>query len=197
MPPRPRGASLLFIWGLTVLLGGGALYNPGDSVGIAGGLRWLTLLVAVVLGGGLLWHGFRLQQADGAARRQNQRPALVLAVTGLLALVGSTLIFRPWAYEGLAGGIRTVGLAAFLGGSGLFILTGIYCYRTRNQRMPLTIFAGLTGAGVFYPVDSAGVMVGVHPVLWVTLVILFVGGPALTVYTRWPPVQEPGTATAG
>lgn len=194
---HPRNASLSFVWGLSVLFGGGVLYHPGDTLGIAGGLRWLTLLVAVVLGGGLLWHSISSWQGGGDDLRQNQRPALILGIVGLLATVGSVPILRPRAYDGLAGGLRTVGLAAFLVGGGLFIATGVYCYRTQNQRVPLTTFVGLTGTGVFYPLDTAGITLGFHPLLWVAVVALFVGGPALAVYYRWPHIRESGPLPPG
>lgn len=195
---RPsRSASLVFVWGLSVLLGGWVLYYPGDSMGIAGGLRWLTLLTAVVLGGGLLWYSIRLWRRREDTRRQNRGPALIVGIVGLLVILGSVPILRPWAYDGLAGGMRLVGLDLFLVSGGLFIALGVYCYRTQNQRLPLTVLAGLTGAGVFYPLDASGVTAGMHPFLWVTAVALLVGGPALAVYYRWSPSTETSTSTTG
>lgn len=192
-----RTASLVFVWGLSVLFGGAALYYPGDLVGIAGGLRWLTLLTTVVLGGGLLWYSVRLGRRGEATLRQNHIPALIVGIVGMLAILGSVLILRPWASDGLAGGLRLVGLGVFLVGAALFIALGVYCYRAQNQRLPLTVLAGLTGAGVFYPLDAAGVTTGMHPFLWAAVLALLVGGPALAVYNGWSPSPETGTSTPG
>jgi len=195
---RPsRTAPLVFVWGLSVLLGGWVLYYPGDRIGIAGGLRWLTLLTTVVIGSGLLWYSIRLWRRGDDTLRQNHAPALITGIVGLLAIVGSVPILRPWAYDGLAGGLRLVGLGAFVIGGGLFIALGVYCYRTQNQRLPLMVLAGLTGAGVFYPLDASGVTAGLHPFLWVTVIALLIGGPALAVYYYWSPSTETGTSTTG
>lgn len=155
MRPRRYGVTVA-AWGLSVLLGTAVLYAPGDRAGIAGSLRWLAVLVGVVLGGGLLLHGVRSLRGRADDPRQYRGPAATLAVVGLLAVLGSAWTFRPWPAGGLAGGIQAIGLAAFLVGGGLFVALGVYSYRTRSQRLPLAIVAGLTGAGVFYPVDDSG-----------------------------------------
>ena len=189
--------ALLFGWGLFVLLGGGVLYYPGDTVGVAGGLRWLALLVAGILGGGFIWHSIRLRRGEKDDPRRNQRPGLVLAILGLLALVGSVPILRPWAYDGLAGGVRTVGLGAFLLGGGVIIAVGVACYRTHNQRIPLGMLAGLTGASVFYPLDASGITNGLSPLFWAAVVVFFIGSPAFTVYYSWPLIPETGCSDVG
>lgn len=191
-----RDVYVFLLWGLSVLLGGVVLYNPLNKAGLAGGLRWLTLLVAVVLGGGLVLGSIFAWQKKREYTRQMGLPALILVGVGLLAIGGSVSMFRPWTYDGLAGGLRVLALVGFLVGGGLFVATGFYCYRTRNARLPLTILAGLTGAGVFYPFDESGLLLGVHPLLWVALVILFVTGPPLGVYYGWPRLHDTGTLSA-
>lgn len=192
----PPTVSLLFVWGLSVLLGGSILYSPGDRVGLGGGLRWLTVVVVLLVGVGLVLSGLFMWRDGWEYAREMRIPALILVGVGASALGGGPLLFRPWAYEGLAGGINAIGLAAFLVGGGLFIATGVYCYQTQNQTVPLTIFAGLTGAGAFYPLDASGVTGGFHPILWVAVVVLFVGGPALAVYYRWPHLRDTGSSPA-
>ena len=192
MASPTRVAGLLSSWGLLTLVGGLLLYDPTSyhPASVAGGLRWLAVLVAIIFGGGLVLSGIRVWQ-DGLEYARGMRlPALILAVIGVVVAVGGVPIFRPWAYSGLPGGLRGMFVLVFLVGGGLGVAVGIRYYRQRAPRIPLLCLAGLTGVGAFYRLDEGPGLAGIHHFLWVSLVILFVGGPILAVFYGWPPLLE-------
>lgn len=192
MAGRTRVAGLLSSWGLITLVGGLLLYDPSSyhPASVAGGLRWLAVLVATILGGGLVLSGIRVWQDGLEYARRMRLPALILAVIGLVVVIGSVPIFRPWAYSGLAGGLRGMGVLVFLVGGGLGVAVGIRYYQRRSPRLPLLCLAGVTGVGAFYRLDEGPGLAGIHHFLWVSLVILIVGGPIIAVFYGWHRLLE-------
>lgn len=187
-----RATSILLLWGVLVVLGAAYFYTPGDRVGLGGDLRWLTLLLSTVLGGGLILSGVYTWKRGRAYTAEMRIPALVLAGIGLLAMSASVLIFRPWAYEGLAGGIRGMAVAGFILGGGLLVATGITCYWKRTPTVPLLALAVLTGGGLALPVYESRPLIGVHTNLWILVGVLFLTGPPIALYYAWPRVDEGG-----
>ena len=188
MAGRTRVAVLLSSWGILAGVTGLVLYDPTDyaPASLAGGLRWLAVLVTVILGGGLVLSGVRVWQ-DGLDYARGMRlPALTLVAIGAVFAVGSIPVLRPWAFTGLASGLRGMGVVAFFVCGGLCVAAGLWCYRRRTPRLPLILLAGLTGVGAFYPLDDAGLLVGTHPLVYVGLVFLFIAGPVLGVFYGWP-----------
>jgi hypothetical protein len=192
MAGRTRVAVLLFSWGLITLVGGLLLYDPTSyhPASVAGGLRWLAVLVATILGGGLVLSGIRVWQDGLEYARRMRLPALILAVISVVVAVGGVPIFRPWAFSGLAGGLRGIFVLVFLVGGGLGVAVGIRYYRQRAPRIPLLFLAGLTGVGAFYRLDEGPGLAGIHHFFWVSLVIFFVGGPIIAVFYGWPTLLE-------
>jgi hypothetical protein len=196
MQSRTREAFIFLLWGTSVLLGGAFLYNPENRVGVAGGLRWLTLLISIVLGGALILSGILTWQKGRQYTQQIRTPSLSLVSVGLLAMGTSIAVFRPWEYGGLAGGLRLWALLGFLVGGGLFVTFGLYCYRMRNPKVSLMVLAGLTGAGLFYPLNELGLFLDIHPILWALLLILFISSPTLGIYYGWPRLNTASTHSA-
>lgn len=199
MAGRKRVVLLLSSWGLLTLVGGLVLYDPTNyaPASAAGGLRWLTVLVAVILGGGLVLSGVRVWQDGLDYARRMRLPALVLVAIGVIFAVGSIPVLRPWAYTGLAGGISAMGVFAFFVGGGLAVAAGLRYYRRETPRIPLILLAGLTGVGAFYPLDDAGLLVGTHPLVYVVLVLLFVAGPVIGMFYGWPTLLGTEPVTEG
>lgn len=146
--------------------------------------------MAATLGGGLLWWGVRLWQGRNELPSQGNIPSFILGFIGLLAVLGSVPVFRPWAYEGLAAGLRWTGLVGFLLGGGIVVALGVHWCRTQNVTLPLTLFAGLTGAGVFNILDTSGITRGLQPLLWTALLLLCVGGPIVMIYYLRPGTND-------
>lgn len=192
MASPKRVAALLSSWGVLTLVGGLLLYDPTSyhPASVAGGLRWLAVIVATILGGGLVLSGIRVWQGGLEYARRMRLPALILAVIGVVVAVGGVPIFRPWAFYGLAGGIRGMSVLVLLVGGGLGVAVGIRYYRRRAPRIPLLCLAGLTGLGAFYRLDEGPGLAGIHHFLWVSLVVLFVGGPILAVFYGWPTLLD-------
>lgn len=193
MSQRIHGTALLVLWGLLVAIGGIVLYNPLNHGGLAGELRWLVILESLLIGAGLVGSGIRMWRRDTVVQRQTGLPASILVVIGLVGAVGSILIFRPWQYDGLAGGLRTMILAGAIVGGVVLVAAGVTWYRSGNAQLPLVVLAGLCGVGAFYPLDEAGLLRDVHPLLYIALVAAFVGVPLLGVLYGWPRISPPNS----
>lgn len=77
-------------------------------------------------------------------------PSLILGTVGIIAAIGGPIVFRPWAYRGLAGGLSTL-ITGGLVVCGLgVILSGVYWYAHRAYRQPLAVLAGILAVGLFY-----------------------------------------------
>lgn len=190
MNQRTRGSTPLVVWGVLVALGGIVLYTPLGHGGVGGRLRWLAVAVSLSIGVGLVASGIVAWKRGGLVERQTRVPAGVLVVVGLVGAVGSLPIFRPWQYDGLAGGIRTLAMGGATIGGAALVVAGAKWYRSGNAKAPLVVLAGLCGMGAFYPLDDAGLFRDVHPLLYIAIVAAFVGVPLLGVLYGWPRISS-------
>ena len=199
MAGRTRIVVFLSAWGLFALVGGFLLFDPTSysPESLTGGLRWLIVLVTTILGGGLILSGIRVWQDGLQYARRMRLPALILAVIGLVIAVGNIPVLRPWEYSGLGAGISGMGVIVFLVGGGVGVAAGLRYYRRRNPYIPLTLLAGLTGSGAFFPLNNAGLLNEVHELGWVALLILFIGGPVIGMFYGWPTLLVPESVAEG
>lgn len=162
-----RQGLFLALWGLFAAVSGIFLYYPRGRPGIGGSLRWLTLLLAVIVGGGLLsvaaFHS--KQRTDGVSKLLG----LIIVVVSVVGGLGSIVALSPWQFEGSGQSLILFGLLLLLVGWTLLVGLGTVFYRSRNGRYSLYVIAGLTIGFVLYPLDDANMLAeypdGVYPVL--------------------------------
>ena len=110
-------------------------------------------------------------------------PALFLGLVGLASIVGSVVVFQPWQYEGLAGGLRYILVACLTVIGVVLIVVANRWIRQREVRYPLTILSCLLAVGLFYlvhqrldlnlPIPLLAVLVALVAILPMTVLYVF------------------------
>jgi hypothetical protein len=193
-------AALLSSWGLLAGVTGVVLHDPTNyaPASLAGGLRWLAVLVSVILGGGLVLSGVRVRQGGLEYARRMRLPALVLVAVGAVFAVGSVPVLRPWEFAGLPRGLLTWGVVVFFAVGGFCVAAGLWCYQRRQPRLPLLLPAVITGVETLYPLVDTRLLVGANTPVYVAFVLVFIGVLALGLFSVWhtflapEPVAESG-----
>ncbi len=168
-----------------MVVGGTILYYPAGKSGVAGGLRWVSLFVALSIGIGFVVAGIRTWNRGVSYAAQMRIPSILIGEIRLLGVCGGVLIFRPWAYDGLAGGLRVIALIIFVVVGLLLAIAAYRWYQSRTTTYPLVLLALLTGFGAFYPLDDAGLMLGTSPLEYGSVLSVFVALPVLAMYYNW------------
>jgi hypothetical protein len=112
--------------------------------------------------------------------RHLQMPSLVLGGVGVAGVGGGLVVFRPWQYAGLAGGLRTLITGVFVVVGGGLALSGSYWFRQREYRYPLALLAGLLSLGLFYLAHQRLDLLMAIPVLALVVAVV-VAGPIIAV----------------
>lgn len=186
-------AALLSSWGLLAGVTGVILYDPTNyaPASLAGGLRWLAVLVSIILGGGLVVSGVRIWQGSVEHPRRMRLPALVLVTIGAVFAVGSIPVLRPWEFAGLPRGLLTWGVVVFFTIGGFCVAAGLWCYQRQRPRLSLLFLAGITGVETLYPLADTRLLAGVNTPVYVAFVLVFIGTPVLGVFYIWPTLLDP------
>lgn len=88
------------LFALGTIVGFSAEYDSFD----AGQSEFATVLILAMSFGVLLTGWLAIREHS----RYQQVPALFLGLVGLTSIVGSIVVFQPWQYGGLAGGLRSL-----------------------------------------------------------------------------------------
>lgn len=186
-------AALLFVWGLLAGVTGVVIYDPTNyaPASLAGGLRWLAVLVSIILGGGLVLSGTRAWQGGLEYAQRMRLPAFVLVAIGAVFAIGSIPVLRPWEFAGLPRGLLTWGVVVFFAIGGFCVAAGLWCYQRRQPRLPLLLLAVITGVETLYPLVDTRLLVGVNTPVYVAFVLVFIGVFALGLFSVWPTLLAP------
>ncbi len=124
-------------------------FDPGYR-GMSAGQQALASALTLTISLGFIVTGFLWIMSDSWKIEYSQIPAVTLAVLGIIAILGSLVVFQPWSSGGLAGGLRwgIVALSAVLGG--IFALAGTKWAREKQVQYPLALLAGGQALGVFF-----------------------------------------------
>lgn len=148
---RPRALPVLlillgFVSSVITVVSFQPEYGPID----AGQPELATVFILVISLGFVVTGWLWIREPDTSDARYPQVPALTLSVLGLSGIVGVVVVFRPWDYGGLAGGLR--GLLMFVSlivGTAL-LLAGWRWTQAWEVRYPLSFLAGALVLGLFY-----------------------------------------------
>ena len=193
MAGRTRVAVLLSSWGLLAGVTGMILYDPTNYAlaSLAGGLRWLAVLVTVILGGGLVLSGVRVWQ-DGLEYGQRMPlPALTLVAIGTVFAVGSIPALHPWVFESEARFLLMWGVVVLFAIGGLCAAAGLGCYQRQTPRLSLLLLAGITGVETLYPLVDTRLLVGMNTPAYVAFVVVFIGIMVVGLFSVWPTLLDP------
>ena len=194
---RIAGTTLLLVWGLLVVVIGLPVYNPLNRRGMAGGFRWLAVVISLIVAFGLVGSSILTWRRGRSSTPRARLLSGVIGVVGAVIVVGTVPVVRPWKYTGLAGGLRTVVLAGLATGGGLLVIAGVRWYRAKDSRSPVSILAFLTGVGLFYAFDTHGLLLGLHPVIYTVIFLAFTIGPLFGIHREWNRLFDSASSSVG
>jgi len=180
---RTQRISLLFIFsGLTSGLV--TLLSMGPEVGtIDAGTSELAVGFILVISLGFIVTGAGwFRDSSGYPRV----PAFVLGVVGVISTVGGPIVFRPWEYGGMAGGLREIFTFAIFVAGIWIVFISVFWFIRREYRPPLSVLAGLLAVGLFYVAHQRLDLLVAIPVLTVIVGVVFAGPTIAVLYGLKP-----------
>jgi hypothetical protein len=127
-----------------------------------------------------------LRKERDAPYSYEKLPALTMFVLGFFGIIGGMVVFRPWGFEGLAGGLHGLTMVVFvLVGSG-FGIFGWRWYNQRELRYPLAILTGCLTLGLFYFAHQRMNLNIDIPVLALLVIVVFLIPIAVVLYGLKP-----------
>jgi hypothetical protein len=108
-----------------------------------------AILIVTTLGfvvTGIVWR----RGLDSGSTRYRLIPAVTLALVGIMAVLGSFVVFQPWASRGFGRTVTVLitGVLSILGAC--FAVVSYRWYRQQELRYPLALLTGILSVGLFH-----------------------------------------------